>query len=749
MRKLTQDHPNQGFLFNTDGQPLPSSAMELGSHKADDFQKVTAPKTDTTTENIFDIELELRNAPEDSYSAKQKYADSIVSNLIISQSLAAFRQKYHAPIRICDANAPLGLNYSREQVRCAELLNSTAGNFMIEAPTGSGKTAIASLFIAAQLKPDAKIIIVAPTRILCAQWEDRLKNFISFEDLNFECSVTSLSGKGVVPANKRIKALTSPGAEVILVTPESLERDLKKIPVDEFSRKYPLVIFDEGDEARKNDAMNVVYQEIKWRGSRQVLFSAAFEDKLQEVVKMAHDKQAIYYPVKIPPQLYTRVNRVVSLNEFVDPEKKETLTSAKEILLSAQREYAEKIVAALNKIKTEHPLGKRIDKLLKDAESRDSWIAYQKWTKTITEIRGAFNVDDDTRLTDKGAAKALSAAYAINHIAHLYKALMVGGSSSYLHFVACNIAATRFLVPNLGGGATGVSTAKYRDQLYRPALLRESPVLRAFVSLANGGIKVDEQGKLVKSPDALNFLKWAGAPSLTEIARMHYQGDELTKIEAFLSTAKTRKQTAQHLLELAHKDLSDRGTQWANHPKEELLLKDLREYFRVRGSEGKALIYTYYAEHAFHLKRLLNSMSEETGIRAAAITGSQHQLIGDRDEELTAYRSGQANVLIFTDVAKKGIDTPAENLFIYNPPSNGRDLLQLIGRIRNHKNHHPKYTNPQTGESISLAKVWVYRVGAGSEQWGLLAADNGLKQIKSRSQERDEPDADTEGVWIF
>jgi superfamily II DNA/RNA helicase len=751
MRKLAKDHPNQGFLFDSHGVNEPCQGNLPGgdfrpSH--DILPKIGLNPTSgvypTGAEQWGEEHQVVMLAPESS-TEKELYTERVGQELSVADSLQELAQKYNAPLIIQKPGESPGLLYVKEQVKTVELLAQHQESFLIEAPTGSGKTAIASMFIASQLRPEQKILIVAPTRILCTQWEDRINSFIDLNKLDFPCGVSTTSGsEGVLSAKKRLDVLTRPGAEIIILTPEALANDLKKMDPTDFNQKYPVVIIDEADEARKNDAMNIVNEELRFRGVRQILFSAAFENKLEDVLAMARDKGAFYYPVKIPPQLFLKVSKKVSLNDFADEQKRETLTKAQDILLEGQRGYVKKILEALpdHHKQGDKSIGVKIAKILAGAEKNRGWISYSSWNEMIGNLKDVLGIKGERSDISPKRAEAMKAAYAIQYISHLYKSLELSGASTFMHFVACNIAASRFQVPNLGGGSTPISNAKYRQDLFNPASTRNSPVLKAFVHLANHGIELDKDNRLKINQAATQYLKWALSKKLSDIAQLNYQGEELEAIVKGLSYGKTRKPTAAHLLELAHKDLTDRNAAWPNHPKEEALIKDLTNFFRIRGSEGKALIYTYYAEHAFHLKKLINNIGGADGIRGVAITGSNHQGLAERDEELLKYRRGEANVLIFTDVAKKGIDTPAEQLFIYNPPSSGRDLIQLVGRIRNHKNDYPKYVNPETHESVSLAKVTVYFVEKSGEHWGLNAADRGFKKVRERSAPSIEPDSD-------
>ncbi len=93
-------------------------------------------------------------------------------------------------------------------------------NTLCVLPTGTGKTAIAILLAAERLDkyPDSKILILAPTRPLCAQHQK------SFQDsLNFPEEYTVLL-TGKIPPSSRAKFYKT--AKIISATPQTIQHDI-------------------------------------------------------------------------------------------------------------------------------------------------------------------------------------------------------------------------------------------------------------------------------------------------------------------------------------------------------------------------------------------------------------------------------------------------------------------------------------------------------------------------------------------
>ena len=127
-----------------------------------------------------------------------------------------------------------------------ETILATAVNYntLVVLPTGMGKTAIAILLAVHRLTtyPDSKILLLSPSKPLCAQHIETFKKFIDLPDEKF-----ALFTGSILP-EKRHELWNS--CQVIASTPQSIENDIinNKISLQDVS----LAIFDESHRAVKD-----------------------------------------------------------------------------------------------------------------------------------------------------------------------------------------------------------------------------------------------------------------------------------------------------------------------------------------------------------------------------------------------------------------------------------------------------------------------------------------------------------------
>jgi ERCC4-related helicase len=652
------------------------------------------------------------------------------SSYKISESLEEFSSKFRAPLKISQKYGHPGLKLVRPQLEAAEYLAVSHNDTMVEAPTGSGKTAIGAMLIGASLLPHKKILVVAPTKILCDQWKERLEAFLDLNDCSFPCSVKALSGdNGSISGPKRLAEMLEPTSKILIMTPEALEIDLKKIAPQSFKDNFALVIFDEADEARASDAMNLTSLAVQNMKVRQVLFSAAFEDTAQAVEQMARERHATYLPVKVAPQLFAKEYTSKKLDQFETQSRSNYLVTAKQILMDGFSREVDNILAAL----PEGRLKNEIADVRKAYVAENRWPSHETWGEIAENVRGQCIRNANKGILSSVDATAIKSSYKILHIQHLHEALVNCGASQFMHFVAQNIMGVRMGIEQFRAGKGSSKIPKYMIELYSPINFGASPVVKAFEYLATGPSDVALGGG--KSAPT-KYLPWAKARNLADIIEANYQGEAKSDIINRARAPRSGSVIGAELLVDASEDLASRCGSWSNHPKEEALIKALTDYFIHRGPEGRALVYTFYAEHAFYLERALNNSLKSLGISATAITGSGNQKVKERAEKLADFRSGRARVLVFTEVAKKGMDTPAEQLFVYNPPGKGRDMIQLVGRIRNHEQGIPVYTNPDTLVRVPQAKVHFFIAEDSVEKFKYLKATKGFRSIKDRITDR-------------
>ena len=144
-------------------------------------------------------------------------------------------------------------NYDKVKPRLyQETITATAirKNTLVVLPTGLGKTLIAVLVTAYRLQkyPKSKVLIMAPTRPLCAQHQKTFKELLKIES------------KRVILVTGRIKPekrkLLYENATIIVSTPQCIKNDLERgiLKLTNFS----LTVFDESHRCVKDYAYTFV-----------------------------------------------------------------------------------------------------------------------------------------------------------------------------------------------------------------------------------------------------------------------------------------------------------------------------------------------------------------------------------------------------------------------------------------------------------------------------------------------------------
>ena len=100
----------------------------------------------------------------------------------------------------------------------------------------------------------------------------------------------------------------------------------------------------------------------------------------------------------------------------------------------------------------------------------------------------------------------------------------------------------------------------------------------------------------------------------------------------------------------------------------------LKEYLN-KSPDGLSLVFSRTKHGAEKLKRHL----ESTGYDAVSIHGNKSQ--GQRERAIKAFKSGEARVLVATDVAARGIDIPdVSHVYNYDLPEVPENYVHRIGR---------------------------------------------------------------------
>jgi len=164
-------------------------------------------------------------------------------------------------------------------------------NSLVVLPTGLGKTIIGILAIAHSLKkyPQAKIIILAPTRPLVSQHTDSCEKFLNIKSEE----IVSLTGK----QSPEKRFLLFRKSKVIVSTPQVIKNDIIRGRYD--LTEVALIIFDEAHKTKGNYSYNFISKEyINTCNDPLILGLTASPGKdferIQEICQNLHVENILY-----------------------------------------------------------------------------------------------------------------------------------------------------------------------------------------------------------------------------------------------------------------------------------------------------------------------------------------------------------------------------------------------------------------------------------------------------------------------
>jgi len=167
-----------------------------------------------------------------------------------------------------------------QEVLVARVLEK--GNSLVVAPTALGKTIVAVMIAAhlLQKKPEAKILLVAPTKPLAVQHKNSFTKFMKLE----EEKIVLLTGS--TPSSKR-EALWQ-NASIISATPQAIENDLIQGKLS--LKDVNLIVFDEAHRAVRNYSYVFLAQNYMKQALQPLILALTAspggeEERIQEVCK--------------------------------------------------------------------------------------------------------------------------------------------------------------------------------------------------------------------------------------------------------------------------------------------------------------------------------------------------------------------------------------------------------------------------------------------------------------------------------
>lgn len=120
-----------------------------------------------------------------------------------------------------------------------------------------------------------------------------------------------------------------------------------------------------------------------------------------------------------------------------------------------------------------------------------------------------------------------------------------------------------------------------------------------------------------------------------------------------------------------------------DHPKIAALLDIFRTHPQV-GNNGQAIVFTHMRRYTDFLATVVNHRLGAVGFRAVAAAGARSsRQRRQNDLALSAFRSGEANVLFSTDYLREGMDVPKAQMCVEYclPDTNPRKRVQGRGRV--------------------------------------------------------------------
>jgi ERCC4-related helicase len=219
----------------------------------------------------------------------------------------------------------------------AILNTATKRNTLVVLPTGLGKTTLAVLLTASRLEkyPDSKILIVAPTRPLCAQHQKSFRNNLNIP----EEEIILLTGK--VSPKKRKEAYEQ--STIICATPQTIRNDIETDKLD-FSN-FSLLIVDECHRSVKRYAYPIVAKAFVQKSEYpRILGLTASPGGSEEKIKMIC-RNLFIDAVEIRTEIDKDVAPYVKglFTEFVKVDLPDDLKKAQEILKRSLKDKLEKM----------------------------------------------------------------------------------------------------------------------------------------------------------------------------------------------------------------------------------------------------------------------------------------------------------------------------------------------------------------------------------------------------------------------
>jgi Fanconi anemia group M protein len=230
---------------------------------------------------------------------------------------------------------PESIQYRKYQE--AIVSNASKRSCLVVVSTGLGKTLISVLVTANKLEqfPENKILILSPTRPLCAQIQKAFENAIEIEPEK----IVLITGR-INPEDRKYLYKQS---KIIVSTPQCIGNDLKedRIRLNDFS----LITFDEAQHSIGNYSYTFIAKKYKEQCQNPLILGltaspGGTEEKIKEICKNLFI-EAVEIRTEADEDVKPYIKEIKT--EFVKVDLSENLKSAQELLKSALKRRLGKI----------------------------------------------------------------------------------------------------------------------------------------------------------------------------------------------------------------------------------------------------------------------------------------------------------------------------------------------------------------------------------------------------------------------
>lgn len=339
---------------------------------------------------------------------------------------------------------------------------------LVVLPTGMGKTIIALLVIAKELKNGNNVLVLSPTKPLVNQHAQSLSTLLTLPD-----SVTVFTGE--IAPEKRIALWNS--KRVIVSTPQVIENDL-------IARRYDLstisrIIFDEAHRATGNYSYVFIADMFKKQQSerRCLGMTASPGDNLSDILEVCKNLEI------------TNIEIRTKIDPDVRPYVHDLDIKWKEIVLPTEFNYT---LQLLRKALTERL------KTLKDLGVLDSAAIALINRKKLLEVQARIQANLRSQpQPSQTLFKAASAQNAAMKLAHAIELLQTQGVNALHSYIA------RMASEANSKGGSKASRDLMRDPnvleaiAYVKSLTIEHPKIQEIVAIVNDQIAHKKESKII------------------------------------------------------------------------------------------------------------------------------------------------------------------------------------------------------------------------------------------------------------